>query len=265
MATRPDGACALHALVGSFSNGEIVFLPEEAKGHEIGINAKKDFLSKLNGKHKFQELLIECFYEFLSYSGMEEWKNKHIQFMKPINEQISHSKDALIKIYQNALSSKYYKRLFHFLKESKEEYTKKSEINLKESLLGNKLECFNAFSACFENICPLLENLDGFTIAYETFETNQLKFNKKQAEFFISESFFNQYEESLLKPYYHLSDIELKLATYLYDKKVILFSEGQEPQIFNEKEQDCVFIQHEGDQDFGHYSRLSELPKGQQP
>lgn len=40
-----------------------------------------------------------------------------------------------------------------------------------------------------------------------------------------------------------------------------LFLEGQEPQIFNEEAQECVYIEHEGDHDYGHYSRLSKLPE----
>lgn len=227
-------------------------LTEEA----IGIKAKEHFLKILLQEYQnHEELFVHCLLEFVKNN--EKLHNIYTQSMIAATNQIESLKKSLGKIYLYAITDlAYYENLFPLLKTAHEKYKLMDSETLRSVLQQNEMACFNAFHSVLEEISPLLSKIQNFSELNNEFNESLENYETKCKATLLTDNYYKPYKDAVIEPEYYLSDKELELAAHLFDKKVILFSDDQEPQVLNEKGKSTVFIKHEGNDKFGHYSRL---------
>lgn len=163
------------------------------------------------------------------------------------------------KIYLDAINDPiYYSNLYPHLKTAHEKYKQMDAATLKTILKEKRTARFNAFHSVLEEVLPILNKIQNFPKLYNKFKLAQKNYAVKSKAALLTNTYWKPFQDAVIEPDYYLSDKELELAAHLFNKKVILFSDDQEPQLINENGQKTVFIKHEGNEKIGHYSRLEK-------
>ncbi len=257
--TRGDGACALHALNSNQQvNGEWAYVCEEAQGEEIGRRAKADYLERLKDRPAASEgIYVRCLSDFVS-ADRELRDVKAAQLTGSV-QQVRGVKVQLNDVYLQALNDgARYARLQAQLKATKPEYAKMTVAALRTLLLQNGEARYNAFQGTLDAILLILNEMPAFEQTRIQLNQAQQALNAAERAFLLSERVQTAYRDAVMDTSYYLSDTELHLAAILYNRAVVLFSQGQESQVFNEDAEDYVWIRHDGERSRGHYSRMSQ-------
>ncbi|MBA2368954.1 MAG: hypothetical protein H0V82_08035 [Candidatus Protochlamydia sp.] len=262
--TLGDGACALHALMhNSHLNHKYVFsLDKNAQSTEIGKKAKEYFLDQvLDNQANYKNLIYDCLLEFVR-SDKKLYTNYERSIKKEKEEQQSAIENCKAYILQEQSKDPlFFSKVYPMLRKSKAEYELMDDKILKKLLKNDKDACYNAYCAVRDETLPLLNNRKGFAkIQDECVKSNE-GIKLKSENILLTNEYWHLYSANFLKTSYHLSDRELEFAATLFNKKVILFSGIQEPQILNAEGKKTVYILHDGNHQFGHYSRLSHYKK----
>lgn len=258
--TCADGACSIHALIPTHKiNSIYTYRPQEdLEGAAIGRKAKEHFLQTLSKNYqKYEELFANCLLEFVSNN--EKLYNNYIQSITEEITRIKSLEKRFDKIYLTAINDPIcYPNLFPHLKTAHEKYKQMDAETLQTMLQQKRKARFNAFHSVLEKVSPILAKIPDFSKLNKKFNQALKDYDSKSKAALLSNTYWKPYRTTLIEPDYYLSDKELELAAYLFNKKVILFSEDQEPQVLNENGQVTVFIEHEGNDKIGHYSRLEK-------
>ncbi len=258
IATRGGGACSLHALNGNKKVEGAWAYVTDPKGdiNQVNQNAKEEFLGRLEKRKAApdcQNLFQDCIQEFIS--GSRELNKKYQDAQKKDLDLVKQAKDQLRQIYLEAIEAPIFDKIWDNLRTTKPEYEKMNKDELQETLRTPD-NCWNAFQAIRDQIVRHLELIPNFKDAYNHLENAQNSLNSASMEF--CEGLWDTYSKSVLVDSYQLTNNELHLAALLYDKRVILFSDAQDPEVFNPGGKESVAINHEGSHKGGHYSRLEE-------
>jgi energy-coupling factor transporter ATP-binding protein EcfA2 len=135
--------------------------------------------------------------------------------------------------------------LYHGLVLEGETYQSSEAASLfKDNSIGNKI---------------YLEAVEkGYLTSEEDFKKGKSKsVDPKVITLLENDELINAYVEAVQKPAYFLSDLEINLAAYVFDLKVLFFREGGLPVLYNKNGKKSVAISHEG----LHYSRCEKKEK----
>lgn len=294
--TVGDGACALHALLGKVStekNGQWFYAPSN------GASAKTEFMDKLQdalehlgewenewnpSQVKLRRYYARSIWRFLDSeyqidkAQSEKILKAYHEFFQTFEERFEQAKKIRDDIYLNVINDpNLYDKLYSdFQAQAKKSHSlkEKSKENLLQDLRENRTTRDNFFGEISNSICKLLEGSEAFKTITEKLKGTLELLDEKPSDFWKNESVFEFYRKAVCageeedtdefkdkKSKYQLSAEELELAAYLYEKRVILFSDSApKGHLLNPGAPGpSVAIWHEGTADGGHYSRLQPV------
>lgn len=260
--TRGDGACSIHALLGNQTiNNRLTFIPpsgEDDDSHDANYNeaAKNHFLDRMKEEQDshFDEYL-GCLEEaFQNDAIVQAAYQKHQREAKEALNQAKAGIDAFFLTLLDLPAP--YPTLAPILKASDPKFAGFSDAQLLDLLKNDSAKRGTALWSSLDALHPHLTPFPEWDDLRNAHSAADDAFKEKRQEFYFDDDLFEKYREKVLPYHYHLSDSELELAAYLFDKRVILFSENAPPREIHPAGAETVAIFHEGNHIKGHYTRL---------
>ncbi|WP_228546929.1 hypothetical protein [Candidatus Neptunochlamydia vexilliferae] len=267
--TLGDGACGIHALLGKLYQKQWVF-----KGlgggiaEEIQRRAKTAFISKLKAeKEKYRAQTLCCLREF--FERRSDYKRECEKWNRGVADKIKNLEKFYYRVMLEAKEDSPLMVLIrdgaageNGFKETKKSrrWERLTNKELIKELRENKRDCFNALEAIREKLSSFLSPLK--TKNLETLTKERVAKNKEasrlEEDFLLSSTSFGKYFAEIAQPSYFLTDKEMELAAYLFEKRLLLFSSNDmAPILYGPHSGDEIAILNEGI----HYSRLTLLTK----
>jgi ankyrin repeat protein len=275
--TRGDGACAIHALCGTLTDGLYVYNPSNEKDwNKVQKAAKQHFGNSVNLKldnQQIKQLFHDCLQEYYfqyAAEGNPQLKNEYILLLKLKLKVCRKWFSPILEIHDLDFKAK----LLDLLRENKKSHSEIDDSQLLDIFKAKPKQLYYAVVAIRDEIKyliiervksehnrliqdgewdeQLVDVLANFLIGLDYLNKLDRRFNKRNNLDF--ESIKLLYFSNLLNPDYYLSDKEIELAAYVFSKKVILFPQDGSVRVLNPKSEECIAIKHTPD----HYSRLDE-------
>ena len=220
-----------------------------------GVLAKQDLLLKVEN-NKNCVLYAECVAEYILMDAALS-KKRDLFVTKAGAEVEAAAQQRISRLLSMLEEGLIGEDILKVLQESKHAYRGCSPSEFRELIGRDREACTNAFQATQSQLQPMLEKQDSsFLGLQQQWETAQDEYQQEVLKFYMLANTFASYRRRVLPPSYHLSDKELQLAAHVYNKRVILFSDGAGTREINSEGSTTVIIFHEGNQHYGHYSRL---------
>jgi hypothetical protein len=261
--TEPDGACALHAILGTKKKGKYIYndpSPNDAVRRRF-VEVLRQQLEE--NDDAYANCLIHLLKDYLDPRPSTFVR----QIFDPV-EELNELRAELETVDAQKLSlSQNQERLFATLTQTEDEALQAElEKELKVSFDSIQDDSFNRnriFRNCLARVVSLSADTDAGGELSENFESiKALEAQRDQLlrDFVVKDEVVVAYTEACQDPDYYFSDAEIELAARLFNKRVKLFGhlaadQVYDPREFGGEEDEEVVMFHRGI----HYSRCERV------